>query len=656
MSNRVAGRTLSRVGLGGEPAIGLLLLLIVAMAVAGAVALSAAASFSSKATRSELSASLYDDLRFGITNAELARHEVLTGDGQEEAVLSSLELIRASVNGLRSEVVAEHQDEFVELAANVLVYERAVSRPDALSGQVDSAAEEELDELASTLLEAVVGEQQEHRVEAVQERQTSTLVMRRLGLGLIFLFVVVLALALVAARTLHRRRRQLLEANDDAEHVSLHDPLTDLPNRRALRRSVDQALSTVTDSGKAPVLLWLDLDGFKEINDSVGHEVGDQVLTAVSQRLRSAVREPDMVARVGGDEFVVFCQDLPSTDRAVEVAERIAGIVAQPISLDNGIQFVTTSIGIAMAPAPDVGSLFAAADTAMYEAKRLGRGFVTVFDESLRTALTERMTLTRELSHATELGELRLNYQPVIELRTDEVVGVEALVRWQHPTRGLLAPAAFMQLAEQTGLISEIGAWVIEEACRTLARWSQNQPGGRPLLIAVNLAARQVSDPAIVRIIRDAFTATGVDPAMLKLEITESSIMVDVPRAIATLEELRQLGMKIAIDDFGTGYSSLTYLKQFPVHEIKLDKSFVDGVGSSADDSAIVAAVVNLADAVGLRVVAEGVETARQLSVLRTLGCDYGQGYLWAKPMPADAVERWLTARHRPVLSDPAPH
>ena len=452
----------------------------------------------------------------------------------------------------------------------------------------------------------------------------------------------------VVCNTRDVHERVLLERR--LSHAAFHDALTGLPNRLALTERVEAALA----DGSHGALLWLDLDGFKEINDALGHKVGDSVLVEVGRRLDDVVRAPDLVGRLGGDELVVF-SDAGSQEQALRLAERISTVLREPIDVGGGTHAVSASIGVAMTPAADASSLFAAADVAMYEAKHKARGSVCLFDDRLFEELHERLALTSDLRHAVARGELRLHYQPVVHLATGAVTGVEALVRWEHPERGLLAPGAFIGLAERSGLICEIGTWVIEEACAQLARWQQTQPTGDRLSVAVNLSAAQIADPGLVSLLTSALLRGSTDPSLLTLEVTESSVMEDVTTAISTLDALRQLGLRIAIDDFGTGYSSLTYLKQFPVHEVKMDKSFIDGVGTNADDSAIVAAVVTLARAIDLEVVAEGVEKPRQQALLRTLGCDYGQGYLWHRPVPAHVLEPWLVAHGRgPTGAAPA--
>jgi diguanylate cyclase (GGDEF)-like protein len=431
---------------------------------------------------------------------------------------------------------------------------------------------------------------------------------------------------------------RLREEVSRAEHGALHDALTGLPNRAAATARLQDML----DRRQQGVVAWLDVDGLKTVNDSLGHPAGDQILRGVAQRLRDVVAADGLVARFGGDEFVVIVAGDGTAEAARGLAEQLLAGLRRPMLLSSGEHRVTASVGAAVTgDAETADALLAAADAAMYAAKQAGRDTAVVFDERLRAAAQDRLELTSDLRGAAARGELRLHYQPYVGLRTDRVVGVEALVRWQHPRRGLLGPGSFIELAEENGLILEVGEWVLQEACRTLGEWERACPA-RPLRMSVKLAARQVTDRSIAAVISSSLSAAGADPELLTVEITESAVMANVDTAIVTMQELRQTGVRISIDDFGTGYSSLMYLKQFPVHDLKIDKAFVDGVGVQAHDSAIVAAVVNLARAVDLEVVAEGVETPRQLAALVNLGCDYGQGYLWQRPVPKDDIEAWL--------------
>jgi diguanylate cyclase (GGDEF)-like protein/PAS domain S-box-containing protein len=438
--------------------------------------------------------------------------------------------------------------------------------------------------------------------------------------------------------------RKRLEAQ--LEHQAFHDTLTGLPNRKLLLDRVAQALVRAERREGSVALLFFDLDRFKLVNDSLGHAAGDALLVEAAERVRSAVRDEDTVARFGGDEFVVVCEQLGTRDDALLVAERIRRAFSLPFVVDGQEVFAGASVGVAFArPGQSRDSLMREADAAMYEAKQRGGADSVVWQEGMGEAgNAERLERDAGLRHAVERQELRLAYQPLVDLRSGSVGGVEALVRWQHPERGLLRPGDFIGIAEETGLIGPIGEWVLGEACEQVARWSADRPDSRPLTltVAVNLSARQMAGPGLVEAVKHAIARTGIDPASLCLEITESQLVSDAD-ATRTLLALKGLGVRLAIDDFGTGYSSLSYLKRLPVDTVKIDSSFVEGLGRRADDRAIVSAMIKMAHALGLSVVAEGVETQAQAEELRALGCDVGQGFLWAQPLPADGLEALLT-------------
>ena len=427
--------------------------------------------------------------------------------------------------------------------------------------------------------------------------------------------------------------RKALEAQ--LAHSALHDGLTNLPNRVLLLDRLEVALARAARSGVPVAVLYLDLDRFKVVNDSLGHGTGDKLLVAVAARLRDVARVGDTVARVGGDEFVVCCEGLDGEDDATAMAARMCEAVAEPVVLDGVELFVTTSVGIAVAEAgQDAATLLRDADAALYRAKERGKNRAEVFDDEVRAAVAERMAVESALHRAVERGELRLHYQPVVDLLDGSVVGVEALVRWQHPERGLLPPAAFIPVAEETGLIVPLGAWVLQEACR----WRASQPLERRVQISVNLSPRQLAAPDLVEMVVRALTDTGTPPSALCLEVTESVFVADMELARGRLQELRDLGISLAIDDFGTGYSSLAYLRSFPLDVVKLDRGFVADLGTSEVDVEIVGAVVRMATALGLCVVAEGVEEVAQLAGLRAVGCTRAQGYLFARPQPAELL------------------
>jgi diguanylate cyclase (GGDEF)-like protein/PAS domain S-box-containing protein len=422
-------------------------------------------------------------------------------------------------------------------------------------------------------------------------------------------------------------------------HQAHHDPLTGLPNRALFLEFLQLAIARARRYSSMVAVLFLDLDRFKLVNDSLGHDAGDELLVALSQRLRGVVRPGDTVARFGGDEFTVLCEDLPAAGargHATDVAERLLHVIEQPFPLDGEEQYLSASIGIALAgPGTErPEGLLRDADAAMYRAKERGKGRWELFDEVMRATALERLETENALHRALDRGQLRVHYQPVMSLREQSCIGAEALVRWAHPERGLLTPMQFIDLAEESGLIVPVGQWVIEEACRRSRQWRAEH--GPSFVVSVNLSGRQLWNPELAQNVTAALDRTGSDPAGLCFEITESVLMDDVDTTIGAISALKGLGVTLSIDDFGTGYSSLGYLKRFPVDAVKVDRSFIDGLGADPEDSAIVAAVVSLGHALGLTVIAEGVETDRQLAELRALDCDAAQGYLFARPGPAD--------------------
>jgi diguanylate cyclase (GGDEF)-like protein len=436
-------------------------------------------------------------------------------------------------------------------------------------------------------------------------------------------------------------------ALDDLRHNALHDALTGLPNRVLVLDRLGVALEQATARGSQVAVLACDLDRFKVVNDGLGHAAGDEVLRVVAERLRLQVRPGDTVGRFGGDEFIVVCPDIADVDAVVAIAERLGGALSQPMPLLATELVVTGSIGIAFGEgvgAAAAAELLRDADAAMYRAKDRGRARYELFDNAMRTRASVRLRVESELRQGIERGELVLHYQPVIELAGDTVVGVEALVRWNHATRGLLEPADFLPVASECGLLPDLGAWVLATAARQAAAWQRAHPE-RPWWVAVNLAPRQLVDPQLLQRVDAAIASADVDPACLRVELTEEALIEDAAHAADVLGALRARGIGISVDDFGTGYSSLAYLKRLPVDAVKLDRGFVAGVGEDGDDMVIAAAVIVMAQALGLHVVAEGVETEQQLHVLRAMGCDQAQGYLFARPLPVAELEVWLAAR-----------
>ncbi|MBA2465205.1 MAG: bifunctional diguanylate cyclase/phosphodiesterase, partial [Nocardioidaceae bacterium] len=396
------------------------------------------------------------------------------------------------------------------------------------------------------------------------------------------------------------------------------------------------------------VVLFIDLDRFKLVNDSRGHEVGDQLLVAVGERLCAAIRDTDTVARYGGDEFAILCEDVSNHTRVMELAGRVQGALASPVPAVGGELFVSASIGVAvLADEGDVTTLVGNADAAMYRAKQLGGNRCEIFEQVMRTPAALRLSIHGELHRALERDEFFMDYQPLVSLSSGTVTGVEALVRWRHPERGVLAPIDFLSVAESSGLIVPIGERILSLAFSQARRWQTDFAGHVSPRVNINLSPLQFLQPEVAQTIAAALDSSGVVPGLIGLEITESTIMEDIDATARAMQELKALGVSLIIDDFGTGYSSLTHLKEFPVDELKVDRSFVAGLGRSEKDDAIVNAVIALAHSLGLTAIAEGVETAEQRERLQDLECDVGQGYYFGRP---------AAARHLfPVPRDPLP-
>jgi diguanylate cyclase (GGDEF)-like protein len=430
-------------------------------------------------------------------------------------------------------------------------------------------------------------------------------------------------------------------ANEQLQQLAFRDPLTGLPNRSLFEQELERAVERCELSGGALTLLFIDLDGFKPVNDSFGHPVGDVVLREVGERLRSLAADGDTVARAGGDEFLLASLALASADDAARLAERVIDALGRPYRMAARDVSLSCSIGIVRFP--EHGSrdkLIAHADAAMYAAKRVGGSTYAFFESRMETDIREQVELQRDLRLAIERSELELYYQPKIDGRSGQITGAEALVRWHHPSRGLLGPGLFIPVAERFGLIGALGNWVIDDACRQVRVWLD---GGLRMRVAVNLSVHQLRQDDLVARIRGALVRHGVDPKLLTFEITESVAMEDTQATMRAFAQLARLGVSLSIDDFGTGYSSLAYLRKLPARQLKIDRSFVADIDQSADALAVVDAVVRLAHALGLKVVAEGVETETQRDILLGLHCDELQGFLFAKPMSARALTLWAT-------------
>jgi diguanylate cyclase (GGDEF)-like protein/PAS domain S-box-containing protein len=434
-------------------------------------------------------------------------------------------------------------------------------------------------------------------------------------------------------------------AEDALATQARHDALTRLPNRTRFAELLHETLANMT-SGRRIAVLFLDLDDFKVINDSLGHGSGDLMLGEAARRLQGVMRPGDSLARFGGDEFTICLGDVDGESHALRLTERLLAALQPPFVLDDERRYLTASVGIALTDDPEaqVDALLRDADAAMYRAKELGKDRCEVFDAAMRSRAVERLELETSLRSALQRGQLRLLYQPKVDLATERIVGVEALLRWEHPELGTISPVRFIPIAEQSGLIAPIGAWVAREACRTAARW-RDEFGRDDLLMSVNLSPRQLGATDLVDMVCGALAAARLEPGSLCLEVTESALMVDVVAARAVLAELKALGVLIAVDDFGVGHASLKQLKEMlPVDLLKIDKSFVDGLTTNNEDRAIVEAVINLARSLGVATVAEGVEHADQAQALRELHCQLAQGYYFSRPVSSDAIAALLAA------------
>ena len=449
-------------------------------------------------------------------------------------------------------------------------------------------------------------------------------------------------------KALTKANLQLESANEELRRRAFIDPLTGLPNRMLFEDRLLHAMQRYDrdDDSRARrepcklAVLFVDLDGFKPINDMLGHAVGDEVLKEAARRLRTATRDSDTVARIGGDEFVLLAEDVSDVADCASLANRVIQVLAQPLEVQGHQVTLSGSVGVALYPEHgDRMKLVQNADAAMYTAKRAGGNTYALFESRMNEGLQDQLSLQQDLRHALERGELQLHYQPKIDARLGRLQGVEALLRWQHPTRGMVGPNVFIPIAERFGLINGLGNWVIEESCRQMRVWADE---GLSMNVAINLSVHQLRTEELVPRIESALARYQVMPSQLLCEITESVAMEDIESTQRAFEELSRIGVYLSIDDFGTGYSSLSYLRQLPARQLKIDRSFVADIEVRPDARAIVGAVIQLAHQLGLRVVAEGVETEGQRDILLVLQCDELQGYLLARPMAVEALDDWL--------------
>jgi diguanylate cyclase (GGDEF)-like protein len=467
----------------------------------------------------------------------------------------------------------------------------------------------------------------------------------------LFLFVVgaivsllLFALVLVLTRSREQALGMVQEKTGELRHQSLHDALTGLPNRVLALDRAEQMLARARRQQIPVAALYLDIDGFKHVNDTFGHAAGDELLRTVATRLQGVVREGDTAARLSGDEFVVLVEGSALDAGPELVAERLLEVLRRPYEMDGQMVrqlSLTASIGVALGERASAAELLSDADVALYEAKAAGKNRYMLFQSSMQTAARDRLTLEMDLAEALEQHQLFLQYQPTFDLQSERVIGVEALIRWNHPTRGVIAPIEFIPIAEESGLIVPIGRWVLQEACMQAARWYGD---GHRIGMAVNVSGRQLDHDELIEDVRGALAHSGLDPTTLTLEITETTLMRDAEATAKRLRSLKELGVRIAIDDFGTGYSSLAYLRQFPVDALKIDRSFISGIAGSKGSAALIHTLVQLGKTLDIETLAEGIEEQSQLETLQREHCDHGQGFLFSRPLDVDAVEKFLNA------------
>ena len=495
-----------------------------------------------------------------------------------------------------------------------------------------------LEELMDQVREIVHDRVTEVREGALRTAQNG----RRMIVGSLLGGIALLAaITLNAVRIAHRITSALASSREQAQHLALHDRLTGLANRAFLAERLEEDLARARRDDSSLAMLCLDLDRFKQVNDTLGHPVGDALLRAVADRLRQCVRRSDTVARLGGDEFAIIQTPIASPDEAGSLAHRIVAALTEPYDLGEHRIVIGTSVGVAFAPADTTQAdvLLKMADMALYRAKAEGRGTARFFKPEMDLELRERRTLELDLRRAIAMNEFELHYQPLVDVPTGTIDAMEALIRWRHPERGVVRPGEFIPIAEETGLITQIGIWVLHQACREAAAW----PGS--VRVAVNLSAAEFKGMGLVGAVTSALAGSGLTPDRLELEITETALITDTDATLEVLQTLRTTGVRIVLDDFGTGYSSLNYLRKFPFDKIKIDRSFVQDIETRADCKAIVRAVTNIGDNLGIATTAEGVETIAQFDMIQAHGCNQVQGYLFSRPVPAESVAALLAGK-----------
>ena len=551
------------------------------------------------------------------------------------------------ITALMGEAVGDHR------GLSVALYHSNPGQPEELVGQVGAVSS------ASALTHSTTMQiDGKWRAVVRGSVKASGLSANLQGLLVLLAGAIVSLLLSALVRVLTRSRERALgmvrEKTGELRHQSLHDALTGLPNRVLALDRAEQMLARARRQQLPVAALYIDVDGFKHVNDTFGHAAGDELLRVVATRLQGAIRDGDTAARLSGDEFIVLIEG-SSLDAGPElVAERLLEMLRQPYDINGqtGRQLsLTASIGIALGERANAAELMSDADIALYEAKAAGRNCYTLFKTSMQTVAQDRLTLEMDLADALHHEQLFLLYQPTFDLQSERVIGVEALIRWRHPTRGVIPPLEFIPIAEESGLIVPIGRWVLDEACRQGAAWYQQ---GHRIGMSVNVSGRQLDSDDLITDVRDALQESGLDPTTLTLEITETTLMRDAAATAERLCSLKELGVRIAIDDFGTGYSSLAYLRQFPVDALKIDRAFINDIASSQGSAALIHTLVQLGKALDIETLAEGIEDQAQLETLQREQCDHGQGFLFSRPLDIEAVEKFLTAAAS-VTPCPAP-